>query len=111
MRIRRVAMLAIVGGLSILAVYLVWPDQNDPFARFICSPVPRTVRVVLFKNNDWFRMDPEPVCYLAFTASPHDMADVIRKSRFQIVTNDSIPVPSGPAGWRPADPHRPARRK
>src|SRR5947209_2850083 len=100
---RRVITPAIVVGLFLLVACLVWPVRNDPFARFICSPVPPTVRVVLFKNNDWFRMNPEPVCYLAFTASARDIADIVRNAQFQPVSHDSIPVPPGPSGWRSAD--------
>ena len=48
-------------------------------------------------------MSPEPVCYLAFTASPEDIASIIYKAQFQRVSNVWIPVPTGPDGWRSAD--------
>src|SRR6266567_2597274 len=103
MRTRRVAVPAIVGSLLLLVTHLVWPHRNDPVARFICSPVPPSVHVVLFKNRDWFRMSPEPVCYLASSASPEDIASIIYKAQFQRVSQDLIPVPSGPDGWRSAN--------
>lgn len=48
-------------------------------------------------------MNPEPVCYLAFTASNGDMAAIINKAQFWPVSKDSIPVPPGPNGWRAAN--------
>jgi len=94
----------------LLVVYLSWPDANAPFAKFICSPVPPSVQIRLLQNNDWLGMNPEPVCYLAFTANPEDIASIIAKARFQSVTNGSIPVPAGPNGWRPADQLGPNER-
>ncbi len=103
-------MAARVGALALLIAYLTQPDGNPPFARFICSPVPPSVRVHLVQNNDWLGVNPEPVCYLGFTASPEDMASVIATARFERVTNGSIPVPAGPNGWRPADQLGPGAR-
>src|SRR6266536_5016146 len=122
MRTQRAVVPAIVAGLFLAC--LARPHRNDPFGNFIVTPVPPNVRVVLFKDNDWFRMNPEPVCYLAFTASPEHMASIINNAHFQRVSKDSIPVPSGPDGWRSADqlgpdgrvygrthaPRRPGRR-
>src|SRR5947207_109363 len=103
MRTRRIVIPAMVGALALLVVYLSWPDRNAPFARFICSPVPPSVRILLLQNNDWLGMNPEPVCYLAFTASPEDIATIVNNAQFQRVSKDSLPVPSGPDGWRSAD--------
>jgi hypothetical protein len=111
--------LVVGGGFFLLAVFLLLPAPNRPFAKYICSPVPKTVRVVSFEGNDWFGANPEPVCYLSFTAGAADVAAVIRMAGFQPAsTNIAVPVPSGPEGWVTADQvervytrnHKPASR-
>ena len=92
----------VAGGLFL--AWVLWPDPNRPFAKYVGSPVPATVRVVSFESNDWLGANPEPVCYLAFTASAGDITDVLRQGGWSPVsTNASVPVPDGPSGWRTAD--------
>src|SRR5262245_62392156 len=90
--------------LLLLLLFIVWPARTGPFSKYICSPVPRSVQILSFKSNDWLAANPEPVCYLAFTASADDLATVIRQGGFRRTsTNESVPVPPGPAGWVTAD--------
>ena len=109
MRTRRVIIPAILACLVFLVANLAKPNRNGPFAKYICSPVPPSVRVVIFQNRDFLSIDPEPVCHLSFTASPQDMADIVRKGRFQSFT-DWVPGGPGPAGWRSADQLGPTGR-
>jgi hypothetical protein len=95
---RRIVPISAAGFLLLLA-FVFWPNPNPPFARHVHSPVPGSVRVVSFQSNDWLAAHPEPVCYLAFTASPDDLGTVIGQGRFQPTSSDDVPVPPGPAGW------------
>ena len=105
MRTRKIIILTMTGGFLLLFAFAFWPAPNRPFAKYVCSPVPKSVRVISFESNDWLAANPEPVCYLRFTASADDIATVVRQGGFQLAsTNRSVPVPTGgPAGWLPAD--------
>lgn len=104
MSTRKFIVIAVAGGLVLLVVFSFWPTANKPFAKYLCSPVPKTVRVISFQSNDWLAANPEPVCYLAFTASVDDIATVIRQAGFRPAsTNTFVPGPPGPAGWVTAD--------
>lgn len=107
MRREKVIILTVAGIFLLLLAVALWPAPNRAFAKYICSPVPKSVRVITFQSNDWLAANPEPVCYLAFTASTNDIATVIRQGGFQPTsTNASVPVPPGPAGWVTADQAR-----
>jgi hypothetical protein len=112
MRTLKIITLTVTGGLLLLLALIFWPAPNRPFAKYVYSPTPRTVRVISFQSNDWLAANPEPVCYLRFTASPDDIATVVRQGGFQPAsTNGSVPVPTGgPAGWLPADQIGPSGR-
>ena len=98
---RRRIVFILAAGLVVLLTFVFWPNPNRPFTRHVYSPVPGSVRVVSFQSNDWLAAHPEPVCYLAFTASPDDLGTVIGQGRFQPTSSDDVPGPSGPAGQRP----------
>ena len=90
-------------GFVIVVIGLLLRKQEGPFARFVCAPVPGSVRVTAIQNNAWV-FASEPTCYLAFTADSADVQAVVRQGQFQACQNwDGFPVPSGPLGWRAAD--------
>ncbi|HYG35877.1 MAG TPA: hypothetical protein VEC99_13885 [Clostridia bacterium] len=101
----RKALIGIAIGIFLLLLILTLRSgSNQPFAKYIGSPVPKSVRVVFFQSNDWLEANPEPVCYLAFTATAGDIAQVIQQGGFRpTAANDGVPVPSGPPGWVSAD--------
>jgi hypothetical protein len=110
MRRQQIIILTVAGIFLLLLAFALWPTPNRPFAKYVCSPVPKSVRVISFQSNDWLAANPEPVCYLAFTASADDVATVIRQGFQPTSTNASVPVPSGPDGWLTADQIGPSGR-
>src|SRR5688572_20566241 len=102
---------SVIGGCLLLVVLSIWPTRDRRFAKYVSSAVPKSVHVVHFQNNDRLGINPEPVCYLSFTANAEDIATVIRKGGFRTVTEgDSVPVPPGPPGWLPANQSDPQQR-
>ena len=111
MRTRKIIIFSAALALLLLLAFSLWPISNQPFSKYIHSPVPKSVHVVSFQSQDWFGANPEPVCYLAFTASVEDLAAVIQQAGFRPAsTNRSVPVPSGPIGWLTADQVGPSGR-
>src|SRR6266850_4768875 len=112
MRAQKITILTVGGAVWLLLLaFALRPSPNRPFGKYICSPVPKSVRVISFQSNDWLAANPEPVCYLAFAASADDVSTVIRQGGFQSAsTNASVPVPAGPAGWLTADQVGPGGR-
>jgi hypothetical protein len=96
---RRRIILALMTCGVVLLVVAVWP-HNQPFSKLVLSPVPASVRVNFYQSGDWLGLNPEPVYYLAFTASTDDMAQVIAEGNFnEVATNAYVPT-AGPLGWR-----------
>src|SRR5262245_47860174 len=96
---RRIILATITCGIVMLVV-VFWP-QNHPFSKLVLTPVPASVRVTFYQSNDWLGLNPEPVSYLAFTASVTDLAQVISQGGFsEAATNAYVPV-AGPTGiWK-----------
>ncbi len=94
--VRQRIILAVITGGILLLILAFWSDQHS-FSKFVVSPAPGTVRVTLYENNDVAGLNPEPVCYLAFTASTNDMAQIISQGRFTEVTTNSYVPSSGPS--------------
>jgi hypothetical protein len=104
MRKRKVIMLAVAGACLLLTAFVLWPAPTRSFVKYVCSPVPKSVRIVYFQSDDWLSANPEPVCYLSFTATANDIATIVQQGGFQPAsTNFSVPAPPGPAGWLTAD--------
>jgi hypothetical protein len=102
MRPFKLLVIALAAAFVLLLAFAL--RHASPFATYVCSPVPASVRVVTFKSNDWLAVNPEPVCYLGFTVSAGDLVKVIQQGNFRpVATNQSAPVPLGPRGWVMAD--------
>ena len=94
---RRIILVMIACGM-VLLVLALWP-HHYPFSKLVMSPAPASVRVTFYQSSDWLGLNQEPVCYLAFTASTDDMAQVIARAGFnEAATNAYVPT-SGPPGW------------
>lgn len=90
--------------LLILLAWALWPAPRRSFAKYVCSPIPNSVRVTFFQSDDWLGINPEPVSYLIFSASAADVAAVIQQGGFTPAsTNTHVPIPSGPPAWLTPD--------
>jgi hypothetical protein len=92
---RGIACLAVIVAASVLA--LSWRTPARQFHYYILSPMPPTVGNILCQDDDWFRIDPEPVAFIRFTASSADLQTIIRERGFKLA-EDSF-NPPGPPWW------------
>lgn len=100
---RRRIILAVITCSMVLLVLTLWP-RSYPFAKLVVSPAPASVQVTFFQSNDWLALNPEPVCYLAFTASTTDLAEVISQGGFRAAaTNAYVPVAAPTGIWKSFD--------
>jgi nicotinamidase-related amidase len=90
------------GGVLILAVLLAFialglrRTAKGQFEYYVFDPMPTSVRNVLF-HGDTFRINPEPVCFIRFSASPADIDQMVKSKGFKQV-EDSFNA-TGPAWW------------
>lgn len=87
--------LAVVVAIFVLAVS--WRTPARQFCYYVESPMPPSVSNILYQDDDWFRIDPEPVAFIRFTASSADLETIIRKRGFKPAA-DSF-NPPGPLWW------------
>ena len=76
------------------------PVGKRAFARYVHSPVPESVENIVFEGNDWFELNPEPVCYFFFSAGKEDLQKIATKFRNVHVTE--MFSPGGPPWFQPA---------
>jgi hypothetical protein len=93
-RLRNVAaflLLLLAGGMAAL-----WPAPRRMFKYYLFSPIPGSVRDIQY-SGEWLGINPEPVCFLRFTASPADLELILKKQGFKPA--ESSFNASGPPWW------------
>jgi hypothetical protein len=92
---RGIACLALIFGALVIA--LCWRTPARQFRYFILHPIPPTVGNIIYEDDDWFRINPEPVAFIRFTASHADLEHIIRVGGFKPVKESFDP--GGPPWW------------
>lgn len=66
------------------------------FEYYVLDPMPPSIRDVMFEGDD-LRINPEPLCFIRFSASSADIDAIIQGKGFKEV-DDSF-NPTGPPWW------------
>jgi hypothetical protein len=94
-------------GLGILVVALVvaWiassasPSPARAFKRYVYAPVPQSVQNIVFEGKDTLGLAPECRCFLTFSISPSDAAQIVNDKGFR--PRPSTWGQSGPEWFKP----------
>ena len=97
-RARLLSVAVLAGALAAGFLLISQRSSNRAFVKHFSIAPPPGLRVQHYENSDWLGIDPEPVSFLRFSASPEELTKITAEAGFAFTTNGA-PSPSGPAWW------------
>ena len=82
--------------LAIVVVRIASRTDRQKLAYYVGN-IPSAASIHV-EDNDWLRLNPEPVCFIKFSASAADVAGMLAAKSFTQTTNGTF-NPPGPAWW------------